>query len=64
MAFNKWARTSSADIDLTRPGKLMDNAFIEPFNRRARQECLNGSRFVSPEDDREEVEDCRQEPTI
>jgi putative transposase len=28
-------------LDLSRPGKPTDNAFIESFNGKFRQECLN-----------------------
>ena len=49
------------EIDFTRPGKPTDNAFIESFNGRVRQECLNESWFLSLEDAREKVEAWRQE---
>ena len=32
------------------PGKLTDNAMIEAFNARLREECLNESWFLSLED--------------
>jgi putative transposase len=28
-------------VDFSRPGKPMDNAFIETFNGSLREECLN-----------------------
>jgi len=39
-----------------RPGKPVDNAFIESFNGRLRDECLNTSLFVSIEDARRKLE--------
>ena len=43
------------------PGKPTDNAFIEAFNGRLRQKCLNENWFLSLEDAREKVEVWRQE---
>jgi putative transposase len=43
------------------PGKPTDNAFIESFNGRVREECLNQSWFLSLEDAREKIEDWRME---
>jgi len=34
-------------LDSSRPGKPTDNAFIESFNDRARQECLDQHWFLS-----------------
>ncbi len=47
-------------MDFIRPGKPTDNAFIEAFNGRLRQECLNETWFLSLEDAREKVEGWRQ----
>ena len=43
-------------MDFTRPGKPTDNAFIELFNGRVKQECLNENWFLSLDDAREKVE--------
>ncbi len=48
-------------LDLSRPGKPTDNALIEAFNGRLREECLNQSWFLSLEDARDKVECWRQE---
>jgi putative transposase len=42
-----WAYLNGVEIDLSRPGKPTDNAFIEAFNARLRAECLNASWFLS-----------------
>ena len=38
---DQWAYLNGVELDFSRPGKPMDNAFIEAFNGRFRQECLN-----------------------
>ena len=45
-----WAYTHKITLDFSRPGKPTDNAFIESFNSRFRQECLNQHWFLSLED--------------
>jgi putative transposase len=44
-------------LDFSRPGKPTDNAFIEAFNSRLRQEWLNASWFLSMADARSRIED-------
>jgi putative transposase len=58
---DQWAYLNGVELDFSRPGKPADNAFIEAFNGRFREECLNENWFLSPEDAREKVETCRQE---
>ena len=53
------AYLDGAELDFSRPGKPTDNAFIESFNGRFRQECLNENWFLSLEDAKEEVESWR-----
>ena len=57
---DQWAYLNGVELDFSRPGKPTDNAFIESFNGRFRQECLNESWFLSLEDAREKVETWRQ----
>ncbi len=45
-----WAYAHNVRLDFSRPGKPTDNAFIESFNGRFRQECLNQHWFLSLED--------------
>lgn len=45
-----WAYANGVKLDFSRPGKPTDNAFIESFNGRFRQECLNQHWFLSLED--------------
>ena len=42
---DQWARRHQVQLDLIRPGKPTENAFIESFNGRFRPECLNGHWF-------------------
>lgn len=47
-------------LDFLRPGKPVDNAFIESFNGRFRGECLKRHWFLTLADAREGMEDwCR-----
>ena len=39
-AMDKWAYERGVELDFSRPGKPTDNAKIESFNGRLRQECL------------------------
>lgn len=59
--FDQWAYMNGVEVDFTRPGKPTDNAFIESFNGRVRQECLNENWFLSLEDARSKVEEWRQQ---
>ena len=42
-----WAYFNGVKLDFSRPGKPTDNAFIESFNGRLRDECLNQQWFLS-----------------
>ena len=53
---DQWAYLNGVQLDFSRPGKPTDNAFIESFNGRVRQECLNENWFMSLEDAMEKVE--------
>ena len=54
-----WAYWNRVKLDLSRPGKHTDNAFIESFNGRLRQVCLNQHRFLSLEDAQEKLDSWR-----
>jgi putative transposase len=56
-----WAYWNHVKLDFSRPGKPTDNAYIESFNGRFRQECLNEHWFMSLEDTREKVESWRRD---
>ena len=56
---DQWAYMNGVELDFSRPGKPTDNAYIESFNGRFRQECLNENWFLSLEDAVEKVESWR-----
>ena len=60
-ALDQWAHFNQVELDFSRPAKPMDNAFIESFNARLRQEPLNASWFLSLADARECTEAWRKE---
>jgi putative transposase len=49
-AMDKWAYERGVEIDFSRPGKPTDNARVESFNGRLRQECLNTHWFLTLDD--------------
>ena len=56
-----WAYWNKVKLDFIRPGKPTDNAFIESFNGRLRQECLNENWFLSLADAQEKINGWREE---
>ena len=46
-AMDAWAYAHDVRLDFIRPGKPVENAFIESFNGRLRDECLNSHVFAS-----------------
>ena len=58
---DRWAYWNHVELDFSRPGKPSDNAFIEAFNSRFRQECLNQHWFLSLMDARTKIEAWRKE---
>lgn len=60
-ALDAWAYEHGVKIDFIRPGKPVDNGFIESFNGRLRDECLNTHLFWSIEDARKKLVECRMD---
>ncbi len=52
-ALDQWAYTCGVDLVFIEPGKPQQNAFIESFNGKLRDECLNEHWFVSLADARQ-----------
>jgi len=46
-AFRAWARAQGIALHFIAPGQPVQNAFIESFNGRVRDECLNEHAFAS-----------------
>jgi putative transposase len=47
IALDRWAYRNRVRLDFIKPGKPIQNAFIESFNGRLRHECLNQHYFVT-----------------
>lgn len=60
-AFDQWAHERGLVLQFIRPGKPVENAYIESFNGRLRDECLNQSWFVNLADARRTIEAWRLE---
>jgi putative transposase len=60
-AMDEWAYRNGVKLEFSRPGKPTDNAFIESFNGRLRQECLQQNWFTSLDDAKQIVETWRED---
>ena len=58
-ALDAWAYAHGVKLDFIRPGKPVENAVMESFNGRFRDECLNTQVFVSLHDARQKIETWR-----
>jgi putative transposase len=63
-ALDRWAYAHKVTLDFSRPGKPTDNAYVESFNGRLREECLNANWFLSLEDAQSKIEAWRQEYNV
>jgi putative transposase len=54
-----WAFERGVELLFIRPGKPIENAFIESFNGRFRDECLNSHWFTGLDDARHRIETWR-----
>lgn len=61
IALDRWAHERGVKIAFIRPGKPVENAFIESFNGKFRDECLNENWFTSLEDAQEKIETWRRD---
>ena len=59
--FMDWAFNNNIAIEYIQPGKPIQNAFIESFNSRFRDECLNEHLFHDLKDARKKIEKWRRE---
>jgi putative transposase len=58
-ALDAWAYSLKVGLEFIRPGKPMENGYIESFNGKFRDECLNSHWFMSMEDARQLIEGWR-----
>jgi putative transposase len=56
-----WAYWNNVELDFSRPGKPTDNAFIESFNGKLREECLNQHWFLSLDDAQRVIDTWRED---
>lgn len=55
-ALEAWAWERGVKLDFIHPGKPTENGYIESFNGRLRDECLNVQQFLSLDDARDKIE--------
>jgi putative transposase len=55
-AFHGWAAKRKIQVEHIRPGRPMENPYIESFNGKFRDECLNEHWFLSLQHARETIE--------
>lgn len=60
-ALDRWAYENQVKLDFIRPGKPIENAHIESFNGKFRDECLNEEVFASLQDAKEKIEAWRND---
>ena len=58
--FMDWALKNKIEIEYIQPGKPIQNAFIESFNSRLRDECLNEELFHDLADAKRKIEKWRR----
>jgi putative transposase len=61
---DQWAYENKVELRFSRPGKPTDNALIESFNGRFREECLSTHWFLSLEDAKRKIEAWRKEYNV
>ena len=60
-ALDAWAYRRGIQLDFIRPGKPIENCFVESFNGKFRDECLNQHWFTSLRDARLAIEAWRRD---
>jgi len=61
VALDMWAWKAGVKLDFSRPGKPGDNALIESFNARVRQECLSQHYFINLQEARQVLKAWRED---
>jgi putative transposase len=60
-ALAAWSEERGVRLEFIQPGKPVQNAFVESFNGRLRDECLNANWFTSLNDARRKIETWRRD---
>ena len=58
-ALDAWAYAHGVQLHFIRPGKPVENAFVESFNGKFRDECLNENWFIDIQDAKIKIETWR-----
>jgi putative transposase len=61
MVLDEWAHNRGVVLQFIRPGKPTENAYIESFNGRFRDKCLNDEFFISLRDATETIQRWRHD---
>ncbi|MBB5723357.1 transposase InsO family protein [Loktanella ponticola] len=61
MAILKWVQDTGVDWHYIAPGKPQQNGFIESFNGKLRDECLNETLFGTLHDARNTLEEWQED---
>jgi len=56
-----WANENGVDLHFIKPGKPTENAYIESFNGRLRDECLNANVFYELTQAKRIIEEWRED---
>lgn len=62
--FLAWCEERSIEVVHIQPGRPMQNGYVESFNGRFRDECLNANWFVNIVDAKQKIEDWRVEYNV
>jgi putative transposase len=60
-ALSAWSEERGVRLEFIQPGKPVQNAFVESFNGRLRDECLNAHWFTSLNDAKRKIETWRRD---
>ena len=58
---DQWAYENQVQLHFITPGRPMENGFIESFNGKFRDECLNENWFMDLAHARERIEEWRRD---
>jgi putative transposase len=58
-ALDRWAYENDVELAFIRPGKPVENCFVESFNGKFRDECLNLHWFSGLDDARQKIDEWR-----
>jgi putative transposase len=60
-ALAAWSEERRVRLEFIQPGEPVQNAYVESFNGRLRDECLNANWFTGLRDARRKIETWRQD---